>query len=225
MDNKRRWPLAVLLLLALLAAFTLEGIAEDGIDADRARQLAEALLEKSAKAEPEVTALLQTLESEHVHLEGLEFRLKSLDSLTRKIISDAKDMEVSVEEAAPLIMDILRYTFVIDDDEYVRATADTVEKLLAQGYVLLKFKNTWLKDDYRGINSVFRTPDGAAFELQFHTPRSFEAKMNTHDLYEIIRNENNTEEERIDAYRKQSETTVTIPIPEGAAELQYPLSN
>lgn len=194
-------------------------------DADRAEQLAEALLEKAAEVEPEVTALLQSLESEQARLEGLENRLKSLDSLTRKIITNAKDMEVSVEEAAPQIRDVLRYTFVAEDDEYAKATAEVVDAMLAQGYELLRFSNTWTSETYKGINVNFRTGNGVVFELQFHTPKSFEVKMDTHDIYEIIRDENIPEEEKADAYRQRLEITATIPIPEGAEELQYPLSD
>ena len=38
-----------------------------------------------------------------------------------------------------------------------------------------------------GINVEMRSPSGQPFELQFHTPDSYNIKSYTHDLYDIIR--------------------------------------
>lgn len=63
-----------------------------------------------------------------------------------------------------------------------------VERLKAEGFELLKLKNLWHKDEYKGINSQWRRPDtGLRFEIQFHTPESREAKELTHQAYERLR--------------------------------------
>ena len=45
---------------------------------------------KAIEAEPRITEDLKTLESESTYLKGLEHKLKSQDSLSRKILSDSK---------------------------------------------------------------------------------------------------------------------------------------
>ena len=73
---------------------------EDVSEQSIAEKLADELIEAAVRAEPEVTALLLSFESENARLVGLEHRIKSKESLTRKILTDAHDMEVSPEEAA-----------------------------------------------------------------------------------------------------------------------------
>lgn len=63
----------------------------------------------------------------------------------------------------------------------------TLKDLEDKGYTVLKIKNTWLDDlrPYKGINVHIEAPSGQMFELQFHTPESFEMKNGVlHNLYE-----------------------------------------
>ena len=53
------------------------------------------------------------MESDTAYLQGLENRIKSEESLTRKILSDAQEKNVSLEAAAAEIGDVLRYTLCI----------------------------------------------------------------------------------------------------------------
>lgn len=59
----------------------------------------------------------------------------------------------------------------------------------SEGFENVKFRNSWLDDgSYLGINSAWRDPQtGRVFEILFHTPESFDAKMVTHDLYKQAR--------------------------------------
>ena len=63
-----------------------------------------------------------------------------------------------------------------------------------------------------------KTKDGIVFELQLHTPASFEAKELEHANYEIARSETATEEERIAAEKYAKEIYAKVPIPEGAPD-------
>ena len=55
----------------------------------------------------------------------------------------------------------------------------------SEGFELVKLKNLWAEDQYKGINSQWRRPEtGLRFEVQFHTPESLEAKELTHKAYE-----------------------------------------
>ena len=71
---------------------------------------------------------------------------------------------------------------------YTDGVRADVERLKAEGFELIKLKNLWAGDQYKGINSQWRRPEtGLRFEVQFHTPESLEAKELTHKAYERIR--------------------------------------
>ena len=189
-----------------------------------ADKYAQQLCDAAQKVEPDVTTLLKSLESDKAHLEGLENKLKSVDSTSRKILTNAHDMEVSVEEASNTITDALRYTFVIKDSDYVDMTRRITDTLIARGYTVHAFKNYWAKKDvaYQGINALFKSKDGVIFELQYHTPDSYETKgEKTHAYYEIIRSETATDEEKAEAKKKHDALFELIPVPDGVEDISY----
>ena len=202
-----------------------EGLSQSATADEEAQALllADAMEKKAAAAEPQVTALLQSMESEKASLTGLEHRLKSTESLERKILLNAHDMEVTPAEAAANINDVLRYTYLIGDADYTAGTKQIIDTLLAAGYQLVTFKNYWANEttDYEGINTWFRTPEGVIFELQFHTPVSYDVKDKGHVYYEIMRDEHSTPEEKAEAERKEKELFALIPFPEGVKTIQY----
>ncbi len=194
---------------------------ESSDEQDIARKLAEELIEAAAQVEPEITAVLQSLESENARLVGLEHRLKSEESLTRKILTDAHDMEVSPEEAAAVIGDVLRYTLCIDDDQYVSVVDKTMKTFAEKNISVYKFKNRWGGEGYKGINTNLKTEDGLIFELQLHTPASFDAKELEHANYEVARSETATEEQRLAAEAYAKEIYAKVPVPAGAPEYNW----
>lgn len=189
----------------------------------KAEELAQRSLEEAQKEEPAVTTLLKSFESDTAYLAGLEFRLKSQESLTRKIISDSHEKGLSLEDSAAQIYDVLRYTFVIDDDDYIENTRAVLEALDKKGYTVMRVKNYWANDsnDYKGINTVLTCPNGSHVELQFHTPSSYETKEESHKSYEVIRSENSTEEEKREATERQHELYTHVSQPKGARDFVY----
>ena len=189
-----------------------------------ADKYAKQLYDAANAKEPEVTAVLKSLENDKAHLEGLENRLKTLESTSRKILLNAHDMEISIPEASKTISDVLRYTFVIEDSDYVATTKLITDTLIANGYAVSKFKNYWVNNDvvYQGINALFVSKEGIIFELQFHTPVSYYTKgEKTHVYYEIIRSETATEKEKAEARKKHDAAFAEIPVPEGVETLTY----
>ena len=62
-------------------------------------------------------------------------------------------------------------------ERYADGVRADVDRLKAEGFELIKLKNLWGGDQYKGINSQWRRPEtGLRFEMQFHTPESLEAK-------------------------------------------------
>ena len=186
-------------------------------EAARAAAIADRIYAAAAQEETTVTPLLQSLENDSIHLTGLEHRLKTPESIARKLLLNAHDMEIDLEEAVGALYDALRYTFIIDDDRYISDTDAILKALVEQDYKVEYFRNSWGNDGYKGINTNLRTPGGYLFEIQFHTQDSFETKeYKTHALYEIARSETSTEAEKQEANAKQRELFAAVPVPEGA---------
>lgn len=146
------------------------------------------LLAKAQAIEPVVTQTLKSLQTDNRHLAGLEYRLKSRESLMRKIMSNVKVRGVKLNTKEK-INDVLRYTFESDAMYFVDNFADIRSSLEGLGYKFVRVKNT-LKDKsavYRGVNTQVKTPDGYTFEIQFHTPQSLAIKEKNHVLYEQAR--------------------------------------
>jgi hypothetical protein len=85
------------------------------------------------------------------------------------------------------------------------------------------FRNSWEEPGYQGINSWWRDPaTGHTFEVQFHTPESFDAKMETHDLYEQQRLPGVTQEEQDALQQQQDQIFDAVPRPPGASGIRPP---
>ena len=87
-----------------------------------------------------------------------------------------------------MVPDAVRFTLTYSAERYADGVRADVDRLKAEGFELIKLKNLWAGDQYKGINSQWRRPEtGLRFEMQFHTLESLEAKELTHKAYERIR--------------------------------------
>jgi len=198
-------------------------------DQQRAAFLASWLLWRAELAEPDVTATLRsvaagTAGSQGWELKGLEYRLKNRDSLMRKILADAADAEVSVEQAAGDIGDVLRYTLVCAPEVYTAAVPVALQQLTRQGYQVIKFRNAWGGKFYQGINVHLLSPEGQQLELQMHTPQSFAIKQASHAVYEIRRSPQSTAAEKAEAVRLSLAYNAQVQVPQGATGVQWPVA-
>ena len=78
----------------------------------KSHRLARQLRSRALAAERDVTADMRSLEDGESRLAGLEARLKSEESLARKIESKAAASSLPYEDAASRVHDVLRYTLV-----------------------------------------------------------------------------------------------------------------
>lgn len=131
--------------------------------------------------EPEITVLLSKLAKKRGYkLDGLEFRLKTRESIREKI--EVRRHAKTVRE----LKDIIRYTVVSSAENYYDDHKEVLMELLKDGIIPIKISNFWDGPGYKGINCQFER-GGANFEVQFHTPESLDAKMKAHKMYEILR--------------------------------------
>lgn len=144
-----------------------------------------------------------------------EFALKSPDRFKEKLASLVEaEPDKSVSDLAADIHDGVRYTFLFDHSSYVAGFENATELLESSGYELGVRKNTWNHEEYKGLNTRWQDPASRIrFEIQFHTPESWQAKQQTHDAYEKINNVQTptAEKERLRAYQREISSKLTTP--------------
>ncbi|MGW0737018.1 hypothetical protein [Streptomyces sp. NPDC002851] len=197
---------------------------ENGLRLDvDANASADEFMRKSAEAEPRITGAMQEIAHsvDNGKLNGLEFRLKGEDSLKRKLATDMlEDINVTPTGALGDIKDSIRYTVEVPARDYTHGVQQAVNDLQARGFENVTFKNTWDSAGYKGINSTWRDPvSGQVFEVQFHTPESFTAKMDGHALYEKERLPGVSPEELAAIKAQQKDLFGQVPVPHDAGAI------
>jgi hypothetical protein len=151
-----------------------------------------------------------------------KFALKSADRFKEKLAKlIARFPGAEPGEVASGVHDSIRYTFLFEAAHYTPGVADACGRLAEQGFEQLECRPSWNKDEYKGVNSRWRDPaTGLFFEIQWHTPESWDAKQKTHAAYEKIDDKQTpiTEVKRLRAY--QREVSATVAIPPGALQIR-----
>ena len=148
-------------------------------------------------------------------LAGLEHMLKGEDRLKEKIADALRARpELTVVQALAIVPDSVRFTLSYSTERYANGVLADIDRLKAEGFELIKLKNLWADDQYKGINSQWRSLEaGCCFELQFHTPESLEAKELTHKAYERIRSgqASTTERQELEEFQRRVNTLIVAP--------------
>jgi len=91
------------------------------------------------------------------HLAGLEHMVKGEDRLKEKLADYVRAPGVTVSRAVEMVPDAVRFTLTYDNaGRYADAVLTDVELLKSEGFELIKLKNLWYADQYRGVNSQWR---------------------------------------------------------------------
>lgn len=160
-------------------------------------------------------------------LGGFEHRLKSPSSLVEKVYERSKLEGIKPAEAMENTYDVLRYTLIFEcsdkSDLYVDNTRIAFGALCESfRYKLDYFRNYWVvpNNPYNGVNAGMCLPT-TKFELQVHTPESFDLKNNAmHDLYEQIRRSGISDYEKESLNAKMFELSSKLRRPAGIDTLQ-----
>lgn len=191
-----------------------------GASEAKAKLYSEQLLSKVSKAEPKITSDMKRIAGKN-KLDGLEFRKKTAESLARKIIADSQAENISLSKAASKINDALRYTTIFSPDTFAKEYLKMKQKLIAEGYQVVKVKNTWLIDGpYKGVNTVVEK-EGIYFEMQYHTQESFDLKNGPlHKLYERYRDTKISKRERMRLYKEMLDLSNKLEIPKNIERVE-----
>lgn len=188
--------------------------------------IANDLYDKARMVEPRMTKdVVSSVASSGGTMYGLDYRMKQPTSIAAKIGQDAKKSGSSFESAAESLNDVVRYTTVSDDKDFVSHYDSVKKKLDGKGYAEVKCKNYFKqfeegKVKHKAVQSVFEDLEGNRFELQFQTPESQAVKNMKLPLYEEIR-KSETSDLRRDELSKQMENLAKkIHNPDGVMAIQ-----
>jgi hypothetical protein len=195
-------------------------VVEDVTTEPEARAAAERVARQAEKNEEQVTpALRESVMGSGGKLEGLQYRLKTRESLERKIRAKrekfvAAGQDLSYDEVADRIGDSLRYTAVFESADYAEGIQRTLGRLGEAGFRPYEVENYWGgMDDYEGLHANLVGPEGGKIELQFHTPESLDVKeRRNHPLYEEYR-ESPDALRRFDLYQEMVANMMLGPPP------------
>ena len=172
-----------------------------------------ALLQKYEKSVDETAQDLESIaDNLGGVMVGMEFRLKRLGSMSRKLESYVIEEHANgntnftLDDAVGKMRDVARFTMSFEEGNFENDVKTAIETLNKQGYKLARAKNTFVEGaGYKGLNCNFIDKQGNIFELQFHVPASMKIKegievdiankrafsdrrnVTAHDIYEKTR--------------------------------------
>jgi hypothetical protein len=165
------------------------------VDAIYCSALAMKKFKEASKIEPKITKdVVTSVDKNGGIMYGLENRLKQPTSLAGKIASVSKEKGIAFLDASKEIKDIIRYTAISNDKDFVSNYNKIKSDLSKKGYAETKCKNYFdlyvqKKVMHKAVQSNFKNKDGYEFELQFQTPSSQAAKELKIPIYEQRRKE------------------------------------
>lgn len=188
-------------------------------------------LEDIKPREPENTSsVMAVAEKAGASCSGLEYRVKSPHSLSRKIRTEQEEAaaqhsehQQSPEQIAAGMKDITRYTITHADHDQVAPTAEkTVTELQAQGWQISQIKNSYHDgNSYKGLAIIGTAPNGATSEFQIHSEHSLAVKEQSHLPYEIYRDPHQPPKKRLEAKAECQRLATQVPTPKGLDKLTH----
>lgn len=161
----------------------------------------------------------------NARMHGLEHRQKTLESIARKIDTDAEEKGISRKEAANDIKDAVRFTTVSDDGDFVSNYREFKYQLARKGYEEVRCKNYFElyrqgKAKHKQVTSVFADDTGYRFEVQFQTPSSLKAKDKKTVLYEEVRKPDVSMKRRHIIVQEMEKLAETVPDPKDIYDIK-----
>jgi hypothetical protein len=139
------------------------------------------------------------------------------DKLARMI---ARHPGIPAADLAAEIYDAARYTFVFEPEDYTDGTWLVHRRLKAQGFDLEARRNRWDTPEFKGIRTRWRDPaHDLAFEVQFHTPASWDVMQRTHEAYRRITDPRTSPAERAELRERQVAAAAGTRPPARCAEI------
>jgi hypothetical protein len=194
-----------------------------GLDPEQNTEASKAHADLADEADRHILPALRRVEAADPErrLAGLEHMVKGEDRLKEKL-ADAWHGRpaLSAGQVLSTVPDAVRFTLMYSSERYAEGIVTDVNRLKSEGFELIKLKNLWEADQYKGVNSQwFRPETGTRFEMQFHTPESLEAKELTHEAYERIRagaalpvdEQDLVEQQKLEGFQRRVNSLIATP--------------
>ena len=153
---------------------------------------------------------------------NLDKRIKGRERIETKIYNRHKKSNNDVFKVASEIDDILRYTIILDFDDYTSEVDNYLTRLEELGYQVYKLKNRWNELFYKGINVKIKDPNNFLFEIQFHTKENLNIiEYQTREPYKVVRSNNAPLHLKIKAYLIRNYYQNDVQVPLGAIDYNY----
>lgn len=181
--------------------------------------LTKKLYSEARKKEPQITKdVTHAVKACGAKMYGIEHKLKTKESIARKISTDSKEKNITPYESAMDIKDAVRYTALSEDNDFVSNYISIKDSLESKGYEEIRCKNYFDlynqgKVKHKSVQSVFKNPDGYRFEIQFHTPSSQEAKDKKVPIYEERRKPGLSKERQLELEKQMEELAEKVTEP------------
>ncbi|RLM27456.1 hypothetical protein BIY29_02085 [Brenneria alni] len=182
----------------------------------------------AAMAEPAITIMLQNMlkniTGAQAQLAGLNHAVKSVNSLSNKLRYLIAYKSLPLQEAVAKVNDALRYSIVLPHDTFTHGCRRILATLDDAGHRLSQRINHFTQQGYgfSAISAKLNSPDGLIWEIQFHTPQTFELKEQFHDLYkkaQAVRYQSTNSEQERAILHPAREAFRAVPLPPGCEEL------
>lgn len=173
------------------------------------------LLTRAAAVERHITDDVEGSISSGTAAYQLESRLKSPQSLARKI----RKLAGTGFDTQPL-EDVVRYTIVTPQpDDLIPAAADACDSLAARGWEMNGAVNSYADGSrYKGLH-LFLQSRGQRVELQIHSRESIDVKTRTTPLYLVERDPDQPREMRTEARNESIALSAQMRQPAGIDNL------
>lgn len=185
-------------------------------------QISSYLLQRAERLQKGITSDLYDILGSDGYFVELDHCIKRKDRLEEKIYKRAKEKNQDLMVAGNKIGDVLRYTIIFDDENYVTKVDNYLEELEDLDYQVIRFKNRWAEPYYKGINVQIKGPNDIIFEIQFHTKENHDIKeVFSRDPYKITRSDDSPIDLRVKAYYLRSYYQNKVHVPQFAIDYQY----
>lgn len=184
------------------------------------KKLAESISKVALTKEPKITKdVTSAIKQSGSDSYGLEHRLKTKESIQRKIDTDSEEKRITTDDAAKGIKDAVRYTAVSNTNNFVNSYFKIKRELEKKGYSEVRCRNyfeMYLKGEvkHKSVQSVFEDKDGYLFEIQFQTPESQQAKDLKTPIYEERRKPGLSSQRKKELELQMTNLMDPVPIPE-----------
>lgn len=158
-------------------------------------------------------------------LYGLENRLKTVESIQRKINKKQIEDNKSEIESMNDIHDSIRYTTISDTKDFVSNYQTFKKNMIDKGYTETECKNYFDLFNqgivkHKAVQSQFSDKDGFKFEVQFQTPESQDAKTKKIPLYEERRTVGIDPKRAKELENEMEKLALNVPDPPGIERIK-----